>query len=70
MGTDEWTNLSRLVVEFYVSMLESTLNLDINFTTVKGKVIMVTPELISNILGLLNVGIVLREPRNDAKAHL
>lgn len=60
---------SGLVVEYYENVLESTLNPDVIISKVKGKSINITLELLLNLLGLPNSGIVIREMKNDAKPH-
>lgn len=54
-----------LMLDFYDSMLESMLNPDVVISEVKGKSINVTLELIINLLGLPNLGIILKEVKND-----
>lgn len=58
-----------LTMEFYENMLESYLNPDIIISKVKGKPINMNPKLITELLGLLNFGIIQRERRHNEKPH-
>lgn len=51
------------IMDLYENMLESSLNPNTIISQVKGRPINVTTELIKEILGVLNSGIVLREEK-------
>lgn len=58
-----------LTMEFYNTMLESSLNPDYIISEVKGKPLNMAHELITDFIGLPNSGIIIKEEMKDEKPY-